>query len=227
MCGISGLWNFDGAAVSPAVLENMNSLLAHRGPDSNGVYREGALGPGHTRLAILDTGDGGHQPMSYGDGRWWLTYNGEIYNFLELREELAALDHRFESECDSEVLLAAYAEWGPACQTRFNGMWAFAIWDAKEKMLFLSRDRFGVKPLFWHFDGRRFAFASEMKAFLALPGFDAGFDGSRRRHRDLARHPFRRHIPRAAEWGQALGAGPFPHRAVGPSAQTPALVAHA
>ncbi|HIM45918.1 MAG TPA: asparagine synthetase B, partial [Alphaproteobacteria bacterium] len=177
MCGISGLWNFDGAAVSPAVLENMNSLLAHRGPDSNGVYREGALGLGHTRLAILDTGDGGHQPMSYGDGRWWLTYNSEIYNFLELREELAALGHRFESESDSEVLLAAYAEWGPACQTRFNGMWAFAIWDAKEKMLFLSRDRFGVKPLFWHFDGRRFAFASEIKAFLALPGFDAGFDG--------------------------------------------------
>jgi len=103
--------------------------------------------------------------------------NGEIYNFLELREELAALGHRFKSGSASEVLLAAYEEWGPACQTRFNGMWAFAIWDAKEKMLFLWRDRFGVKPLFWHFDGRRFAFNSEMKAFLAPPSFDAGFDG--------------------------------------------------
>ena len=176
MCGISGVWNFDGAAVAAAVLEHMNALLAHRGPDGNGVHLDGALGLGHTRLAILDTGEGGHQPMSYGDGRWWLTYNGEIYNFLELREELTGLGHRFESDSDSEVLLAAYAQWGAESQTRFNGMWAFAIWDSQERELFLSRDRFGVKPLFWHFDGRRFAFASEMKAFLALPGFDPGFD---------------------------------------------------
>ncbi len=171
------MWHFDGAPVAPEVLEKMNALLAHRGPDGSGVHRDGALGLGHTRLAILDTGAGGHQPMSYGDERWWLTFNGEIYNFLELREELTGLGQRFESDSDSEVLLAAYVQWGADCQTRFNGMWAFAIWDAREQELFLSRDRFGVKPLFWHFDGRRFAFASEMKAFLALPGFDAGFDG--------------------------------------------------
>ncbi len=176
MCGISGVWKFDGGPVARVVLEDMNSLLAHRGPDGNGVYQDGALGLGHTRLAILDTGAGGHQPMSYGDGRWWLTFNGENYNFLELCDELSGLGHHFESESDSEVLLAAYAQWGPDCQTRFNGMWAFAIWDSQERELFLSRDRFGVKPLFWHFDGRRFAFASEMKAFLALPEFDGRFD---------------------------------------------------
>ncbi len=176
MCGISGVWDHNGAAVARAVLEDMNHLLAHRGPDGSGVHQNGALGLGHTRLAILDIGTGGHQPMSYGEGRWWLTFNGEIYNFLELREELIGLGHRFESESDSEVLLAAFAQWGPECQTRFNGMWAFAIWDAEERELFLSRDRFGVKPLFWHFDGRRFAFASEMKAFLAVPDFAARFD---------------------------------------------------
>jgi asparagine synthase (glutamine-hydrolysing) len=176
MCGISGLWNINGAPVAHAVLEDMNSLLAHRGPDGSGTYQDGALGLGHTRLAILDTGPGGHQPMSYGEGRWWLTFNGEIYNFLELRETLTGLGHRFESESDSEVLLAAFAEWGPECQRRFNGMWAFALWDSQEGELFLSRDRFGVKPLFWYFDGRRFAFASEMKAFLALPDFSAQFD---------------------------------------------------
>ncbi len=177
MCGISGLWNFSGAPVARAVLEGMNGLLAHRGPDGSGVYQDGALGLGHTRLAILDTGAGGHQPMSFGADRWWLTFNGEIYNFLELREELTGLGHHFISESDSEVLLAAFAQWGPDCQTRFNGMWAFALWDSQEGELFLSRDRFGVKPLFWYFDGRRFAFASEMKAFLALPDFAGQFDG--------------------------------------------------
>jgi len=176
MCGIAGLWNFDGAPVARPVLDGMNDLLAHRGPDGRGIYQDGALGLGHTRLAILDIGAGGRQPMSYGAGRWWLTFNGEIYNFLELRETLSGLGHSFCSESDSEVLLAAFAEWGADCQTRFNGMWAFALWDSKEGELFLSRDRFGVKPLFWHFDGRRFAFASEMKAFLALPEFAARFD---------------------------------------------------
>lgn len=117
--------------------------------------------------------------MSYGHGRFWITFNGEIYNFLELREELRKLGHQFKSETDSEVILAAYSEWGTQCQYKFNGMWAFAIWDTEDHVLFLSRDRFGVKPLFYLYDGNRFIFASELKAFMSLteelrPAFDDG-----------------------------------------------------
>ena len=114
--------------------------------------------------------------MSYADGRYWLTYNGEIYNFLELRKTLSELGHRFFSNADSEVILAAYAQWGPACQLKFNGMWAFAIWDRDRKTLFLSRDRFGIKPLHYREAGGSLAFASELKSFLSLPGIDGAFD---------------------------------------------------
>jgi asparagine synthase (glutamine-hydrolysing) len=149
----------------------MTRLLAHRGPDGEGFYEGKELGLGHRRLAILDLTENGKQPMSYAEGRFWIVFNGEIYNFIELRDELEQHGHRFRSETDTEVILAAYAEWGEQSLLRFNGMWAFAIWDSAERSLFLARDRFGVKPLYYTFDGERFAFASEMKAFLGLKGF--------------------------------------------------------
>ena len=140
------------------------------------MYVDGGLGLGHRRLAVIDPSPAGDQPMSYGDGRWWATFNGEIYNFIELRAELESLGHRFKSRSDCEVLLAAFAEWGADCQLRFNGMWAFAIWDVRAQTLFISRDRFGVKPLFYVNEPHRFAFASELKAFLSLAAFDPCFD---------------------------------------------------
>ena len=134
------------------------------------------LGLGHRRLAIIDTSDGGRQPMSFGDGRYWITFNGEIYNFLELKAELEHSGYQFKTDSDTEVILAGYHCWGEDCQLRFNGMWAFAIWDRDERKLFISRDRFGVKPLIYYFDQKHFAFASEMKAFLALEWFQPDFD---------------------------------------------------
>lgn len=171
MCGICGLWRFDGAPVSTQAIAAMSDRLAHRGPDGAGIHLDVALGLGHRRLAILDLSPAGHQPMSYGAGRWWITFNGEIYNFLELRAELEAKGHAFASASDTEVILAAFAEWGVDCLLKFNGMWAFAIWDNQERTLWLARDRFGVKPLFYLRQPDRFAFASEIKAFLDLPGF--------------------------------------------------------
>ena len=125
------------------------------------------LALGFRRLSILDLSPAGHQPMSSRDGRLWLIFNGEIYNYIELRSELAALGHDFHTGTDSEVILAAYREWGPACLSRFNGMWAFAVWDMEARRLFLSRDRFGVKPLYTAADSGTFAFGSEIKSLLA------------------------------------------------------------
>ena len=178
MCGIVGLWNLDGEPVSLDTLECFTDSLSHRGPDGNGFYidSEANLGLGHRRLAIIDTSEGGRQPMSFGDGRYWITFNGEMYNFLELKVELEQFGYRFKSDSDTEVILAAYHYWGEDCQLRFNGMWALAIWDREEQKLFVSRDRFGVKPLVYYFDQRHFAFASEMKAFLALDWFKPEFD---------------------------------------------------
>jgi asparagine synthase (glutamine-hydrolysing) len=178
VCGITGYWAFDAYDLRPELFGAFTKALAHRGPDGQGVrhFPDERLWLGHRRLSIIDVSQRGDQPMSYADGRYWLTYNGEVYNYLELRAELRQLGHSFKSETDSEVILAAYAEWGPACQLRFNGMWAFAIWDARERKIFLSRDRFGVKPL--HYSNRNgvFAFASELKAFLALPGATGALD---------------------------------------------------
>jgi asparagine synthase (glutamine-hydrolysing) len=178
MCGIAGFWNLDGQPVSQALLECFTDSLTHRGPDGNGFYvnPEANLGLGQRRLAILDTSEAGSQPMSYGEGRYWITFNGEIYNFLELREELRGHGYQFFTESDTEVVMAAYDKWDQDCQLRLNGMWAFALWDRQEKRLFVSRDRFGVKPLMYFYDGTRFAFASEMKAFLALDWFRAEFE---------------------------------------------------
>jgi asparagine synthase (glutamine-hydrolysing) len=142
--------------------------LAHRGPDGEGHYAAPGIFLGHRRLSIIDLTDGGKQPMSYANGRYWITFNGEIYNFLEIRQELVGLGHTFKSDSDTEVILAAFLAWGPECLHKFNGMWALAIWDNKERSLFLSRDRFGKKPLFYSQLGSDFAFASEMKALAPL-----------------------------------------------------------
>lgn len=178
MCGVTGYWSYSSHELAETVFAAFTHSLAHRGPDGFGIehFPEARFWLGHRRLAILDLSERGRQPMSYAEGRYWLTFNGEVYNYLELREELRGLGHRFFSDCDSEVILAAYAQWGQECQLRFNGMWAFAIWDAQERRLFLSRDRFGIKPLHYGLHAGAFAFASELKAFLTLPWIDGAFD---------------------------------------------------
>ena len=171
MCGIVGIWNFGNQKLEQVTLNYLTDSLVHRGPDGRGIFLDEVanLGLGHRRLAILDTSNLGHQPMSYGGQRYWISYNGEIYNFIELRKELEKCGHHFKTNTDTEVVLAAYVQWGQDCQFKFNGMWAFAVWDKVEQTLFLSRDRFGVKPLFFLSDNEQFIFASELKAFMALP----------------------------------------------------------
>jgi asparagine synthase (glutamine-hydrolysing) len=178
MCGIVGYWAYSAEDLSQPTFEAFTHSLAHRGPDGFGIehFASDRLWLGHRRLAIIDLSAHGRQPLSFADQRYWITYNGEIYNYIELREELRALGHRFVSATDTEVALAAYAQWGPACQLRFNGMWAFAIWDARERKLFLSRDRFGVKPLHYHLRNGAISFASELKAFLTLPWISGALD---------------------------------------------------
>ena len=179
MCGIAGCWkNFDKGNSSLVVTQDLLKSIEHRGPDGEGfeVFDHGRLVLGHRRLSILDLSQNGKQPMSHRN-RWSITYNGEIYNFLEIRSELESKGYYFSSGSDTEVILAAYSEWGKDCVNRFNGMWAFAIWDKLEQSLFLSRDRFGVKPLYFHFEkGKRFAFASEIKAFRESCDFSTSLD---------------------------------------------------
>lgn len=169
MCGICGVIDYSGAAHAPEVLKRMTDAIAHRGPDGEGVYIDGPAAFGHRRLAILDLSPAGAQPMLTDDGRYALTYNGEIYNFRELRGELEELGHRFVSTSDTEVVLKAYLQWGQSCVERFNGMFAFAIWDKVARTLFLARDRYGIKPLYYAFFNGTFLFGSEQKAILAHP----------------------------------------------------------
>ena len=178
MCGIAGIWNLNGHPVNMPELDRMTDVMAHRGPDGRGTYIDEAacLGLGHRRLSILDLSDDGLQPFASPDGRYRITYNGEIYNFLELRRELETAGFTFRSTTDTEILLAAFIHWGEDCQYRLNGMWAFAIWDSRERELFLSRDRFGIKPLHYYHDDNRFAFASELTPFLTLDCMDGSFD---------------------------------------------------
>lgn len=171
MCGITGLVHLGGAPVSPAVLKNMTDAIAHRGPDGEGQWIEGNVGLGHRRLAIIDLSPAGHQPMISADHRYVLSYNGEIYNFRELRSELEAAGYQFRSRTDSEVVLNACAAWGVKALNRFNGMFAFALWDRRERTLLLARDRYGIKPLYTALQGHTFAFGSEQKAILTMPGF--------------------------------------------------------
>ncbi len=159
------------------LLSNMDlAKIAHRGPDGNGVFANDRIHFGHTRLAIIDLTEAGHQPMFSHDGRYVVTYNGEIYNHVELRAELEALGERFRTHSDTEVLLASYSRWGRDCVKRFRGMFAFALWDDTDKTLFLARDRCGEKPLVYHRDGERFTFASELKALVPLLGMRPSLD---------------------------------------------------
>jgi len=170
MCGIVGyLSRRGGSILGRERLVAMRDTMVHRGPDDAGVelFDQGRAGLAHRRLSIIDLSAAGHEPMPYADGRFWLTYNGEVYNAPELRAELEAKGCTFRSTCDAEVILAAYATWGRDCVERLVGMWGFAIWDEKEKTLFCSRDRFGVKPFYYMDDGDLFVFASEIRAILA------------------------------------------------------------
>lgn len=169
MCGIAGILNVGGEHVSPVFLRKMTDAIAHRGPDGEGRWIDGNVGLGHRRLAIIDLSPAGHQPMISRDQRFVLSYNGEVYNFRELRTELEALGHEFHSRTDSEVVLHAWMEWGADCVTRFNGMFAFAIWDRREKSLYLVRDRYGIKPLYYANWGQTILFGSEQKAIFAHP----------------------------------------------------------
>ena len=176
MCGIAGVFSFDGEQVSPHTLRDMTNVIAHRGPDGEGLWAEGNIGFGHRRLAIIDLTPAGHQPMVSANQRYVLTYNGEIYNFRELRTELEILGHRFKSQTDSEVILCAWVQWGQSCVERFNGMFAFAIWDKTAQELYLVRDRYGIKPLYYACWQGTFLFASEQKAILAHPKAERDLD---------------------------------------------------
>ncbi|HYV06716.1 MAG TPA: asparagine synthase (glutamine-hydrolyzing) [Blastocatellia bacterium] len=173
MCGICGV----AGQADEQLIKSMLARIEHRGPDDEGVYITAAsqdkrVGLGHRRLSIIDLSPAGHEPMSDASGSVWLTYNGEIYNFKELRRELEARGHSFKSQTDAEVIIYSYLEWGLDCLSRFNGMFAFAIWDARDESLFIARDRLGIKPLYYADTPAGFAFASEIKALLAIPNID-------------------------------------------------------
>ena len=176
MCGIAGMVSLDGSPASEVLVRRMTNAIAHRGPDGEGVYLDAEVGLGHRRLAILDLSEAGRQPMVTPDGRYALSFNGEIYNFRELRAELQALGHRFVSRTDTEVVLHAWAEWGLKALDRFNGMFAFAVWDRAKHRLTLARDRFGIKPLYYAMVGHTLLFASEIKAILTYPGMTPAMD---------------------------------------------------
>jgi asparagine synthase (glutamine-hydrolysing) len=173
MCGIAGSLDLRGDRASDEeAVARMTDLLAHRGPDDAGLLVDPPVVLGHRRLSILDVSPAGHQPMSSADGRFWITFNGEIYNYKELAYELEELGHRFATTCDTEVLLAAYDQWGRDSLERLNGIFAFALWDRRRAELVCVRDRFGVKPFYYAVIDERFRFASEIKALLldsALP----------------------------------------------------------
>lgn len=191
MCGIVGVLNLDREQDFLNALQSANDMARHRGPDGAGfvlldtnepqlileagtllgkrITKNAALALGHRRLAIIDLTSAAHQPMSYADGQLWITYNGEIYNYLELRAELKQLGFSFRSQSDTEVILAAYNAWGENCVKRFRGMWAFAIADLTHNKLFCSRDRFGIKPFYYYTSGQQFVFSSEIKQLLEFP----------------------------------------------------------
>lgn len=178
MCGIVGIVS-PVDPIDPVEFDRFTDALAHRGPDGRGTFISSSVGLGHRRLSILDLSADGANPLPFGgaDGRrYWITYNGEVFNFIELRAELEAFGWTFRTETDTEVVGAAYAQWGEDALLRFNGMWALAIWDTVERRLFLARDRFGIKPLYYAVLPGRVAFASELKAFLALAGMERRFD---------------------------------------------------
>ena len=176
MCGITGILNLKGEPVSSGNLRKMTDTIAHRGPDTEGFFVDRFLGLGHRRLAIIDLSHAADQPMATEDGNYIISYNGEIYNFRELRVELEKIGHTFKSASDTEVVLKAFIQWGTECVHRFNGMFAFSIWDKTRQELFLARDRYGIKPLYYSFLNHTFLFASEQKALCAHPEFKRDID---------------------------------------------------
>lgn len=176
MCGIAGIFNLNKEPVSKATLQSITQAIAHRGPDGEGIFIDKFIGLGHRRLAILDLTSAGHQPMITSDQAYAMTYNGEIYNFREIRKELEEIGYSFISKTDSEVVLNAYAAWGKEAFKRFNGMFAVAIWDKKNQQLVLARDRYGIKPLYYCLLNHTLLFSSEIKAFLKHPSFQANMD---------------------------------------------------
>ncbi|MBI4796644.1 MAG: asparagine synthetase B, partial [Deltaproteobacteria bacterium] len=175
MCGICGMVLKAGEAVDQESLWRMNRTLIPRGPDEQQVYVDRHLGLGHCRLSIIDL-SGGRQPMASRDGRWRLVYNGEVYNYVEIRRELEELGESFRTTSDTEVILTAFQRWGDKAFSRFDGMFALAIWDSREQELILARDRFGIKPLYYVEHQGRFAFASEIKALLQLSWWERDID---------------------------------------------------
>ena len=173
MCGICGTLAFDGQPADEGLLRRMTARLRHRGPDEMGVYTDGPLGFGHARLNIIDLA-GGRQPMSHRQGSLWITFNGEIFNYVELRRELESRGHRFATKSDTEVILHLYEEQGEDCVQSMNGQWAFAIWDTSKRKLFISRDRMGIRPVFYSIAGQTFIFGSEIKALMAHPALKPG-----------------------------------------------------
>lgn len=171
MCGITGFINLDGRPASTVILKKMTDAILHRGPDGEGLWTENNVAIGHRRLAIIDPSPAGHQPMLSSNHRYILSYNGEIYNYRELRIELETEGFCFRSNTDSEVVLSALVQWGADALLKFNGMFALALWDRKEQTLFLARDRYGIKPLYLATQNNIFAFGSEQKAITAQPAF--------------------------------------------------------
>ena len=169
MCGICGVFNVNGEPVSHSLIRSMTEVMIHRGPDDEGRFIDVNIALGHRRLSILDPSPAGHQPMLTSDGQVALVYNGEIYNFLTLRGELEALGCQFRSRTDTEVLLQGYETWGIEVVKRLNGMFAFALWDGRKRCLYLVRDRYGIKPLYWTKVGHSLIFASEIKSILVHP----------------------------------------------------------
>ena len=175
MCGIAGYVTTEPGAENRVILERMTDTIRHRGPDDSGYYQDAWASLGHRRLSIIDVA-GGHQPVSNEDSGVWIVYNGEIFNHAGLRPELERRGHRYVTRCDTETIVHAYEEHGADCVQLFRGMFAFAIWDRTQATLFCARDRMGKKPLYYHWDGRTFIFASEIKAILAHPAVSARFE---------------------------------------------------
>jgi asparagine synthase (glutamine-hydrolysing) len=177
MCGIAGFVTRRPGTAPDSLLARMTDAIRHRGPDGSGYYRDPYASLGHRRLSIIDV-SAGHQPMSSEDGSLWITYNGEIFNHADLRPALEQAGHQYRTRCDTETILHAYEQYGPDCVTRFRGMFSFAIWDKNTRTLFCARDRLGKKPFYYYWDGRLFAFASEIKALLAHPEISPRFEES-------------------------------------------------
>lgn len=171
MCGICG-FNWD----DKDLIRKMNNSIEHRGPDGEGIFIDKNISLGHRRLSIIDLSSAGKQPMSNEDGSLWITFNGEIYNFMEIKVELEKKGHHFKSNTDTEVIIHGYEEWGKEILQKLNGMFAFAIWDLDKKSLFIARDRLGIKPLYYHWDGKKLIFASEIKAILCYHGYKKEID---------------------------------------------------